>query len=119
MLRNFFAAFDLRILPIRNERCGNLTVEAMARHVPVAEIHGFRARDILKNPCTGILVSLNDEPGAAEAASRLLIDADFRRTVAAAGRTLAVCRYSKARWLEEIAEYYDEILTKIGTRQCA
>lgn len=96
-----------------------MTVEAMANHVPVAETYGFGTREILRNSNSGILVPMNDEPAAAEAASCPLIDADFRRTVAAARRTPAVCRHSKAKRLEEIAKYYDEILTKIGNRQCA
>ncbi len=114
-----YPALDLHVLLSRNEGFGISTIEAMSCGVPVIGTDVPGTRDILRNSCAGILVPLNNELATAEAASRLLIDADFRRTAATAGRTLAICRYSKARWLEETAEYYDEILTKIGNRQCA
>lgn len=110
---------DLHVLLSRNEGFGISTIEAMSCGVPAIGTYVPGTRDILRNSRAGILVPLNDESATAEAVSRVLINTDLCRTLAAAGRTLAVGHYSRARWLEEIAKYYDEILTRIGNRPCA
>ena len=114
-----YPALDLHVLLSRNEGFGISTVEAMSCGVPAIGTDVPGTRDILENSRAGVLVPLDDESTTAEAVSRVLINTDLCRDLAAAGRSLAVGHYSRTRWLEEIAKFYDEVLTRNGNRPCA
>lgn len=117
-IQDIYAALDLHVLLSRTEGLNLSTIEAMANGVPVIGTDVPGTRDILRGSRGGFLVPLADEAAAFEAASRILLDKDLRKSMGAEGREEAHCRFGKDRWASEIMAFYADVFERISRDRC-
>jgi glycosyltransferase involved in cell wall biosynthesis len=104
--------FDIFAMPSTWEGFGVAALEASAMQLPIiaSDIHGIP--DVVINGETGILTPPRDVEAIAGAMSRLMEDADLRRTMGAAGRAFVERHY---RWRDNavlMERLYEKMLAK-------
>ena len=107
------ASMDVLFNPSVTEAFGNVTLEAMASHVPVVAARATGAIDLIVDGVTGYLVPPRDHAAYADAIARLAQDDDLRRTVGAAG----VARAAAYRWdriNEAVIDTYLETIARLA-----
>jgi len=88
----YMPAFDLLAVPSQAEPFGLVTLEAMARGVPVVATWSGGSREIVRDGVDGLLVPPGDPEALAAALHRLLEDHEARAACGAAGpRRVAEC----------------------------
>ncbi|MCZ6697230.1 MAG: glycosyltransferase [Acidobacteria bacterium] len=83
-------AFDLFVLPSRNEGMGRALVEAMATGCPVAASAVGGVPEVIEEGQCGLLIPPRDPRAISLAIVRVLDDAVFARTLSTRGRTRAI-----------------------------
>ncbi|MES2441581.1 MAG: glycosyltransferase family 1 protein [Pseudomonadota bacterium] len=107
------ASMDVLFNPSVTETFGNVTLEAMASHVPVVAARATGAVDLIDDGITGYLVPPRDHAAYADAIARLAQDDDLRRAAGAAG----VARAAAYRWdriNEAVIDTYLEVMARLG-----
>jgi glycosyltransferase involved in cell wall biosynthesis len=99
---------DLYVTASRREGLPLAVLEAMACGLPVLATEAPGHVDAVESEVTGRLVPLDDAPGLATEAGRLLRDPALRARMGRAGRDRVEQRFSRARMVEEIAALYRE-----------
>lgn len=110
-LNQVYRAFDLSVLPSRNEGMGRTAVEAMACGLPVVATAVGGLPSVIENGVNGLLVPPESPLALADSILRLLEDEDARREMGAAGPTRARKLFSKEIMLEGIERIYNRLLT--------
>ncbi len=77
----FMAAANFLILPSHREGFGTSVIEAAACGIPTIGSRIYGLTDAIVDGETGLLVSVGDVVGIADAMIRLAVDQDFRRTL--------------------------------------
>ncbi len=86
------AAFDVQVVPSRAEPFGLVTIEALARGVPVVATVSGGSREIIRDGREGLLVPPDDARALARALRRILSDRALRLELGARGRVrVAAC----------------------------
>ena len=88
------ASMDIFFNPSVTETFGNVTLEAMASGLPVVAARTTGPVGLVEENVSGILIEPDDNKGYADAITRLITDADFRRSAGAAGHAIA----GRFRW---------------------
>ncbi len=101
-LRAIYQGSTIFVLPCHivdnGDRDGipNVLAEAMASGVPVISTAVSGIPELIDNRCNGLLVAPRDPMALAKAIEELLVDADFRNSLAQAGRE-TICRIFDSR----------------------
>lgn len=106
---DIFAAIDVFALPTKLEGFGVVFAEAMASALPVVACDIAPVNTIVKQGETGILVPEEDAEGFARALNRILVDADLRNTLAAAGRIRAFSLFDLDQALLRTVNLFDRL----------
>ena len=106
----FLLNFDVFVLPSTSpEPFGIVLLEAMVNGVPVVATNHGGPRDVVANGETGILVSPTDSKELSEAISKLLGNAELRRTMGENGRR-RVKMFSMEKQILKMTELYQRAL---------
>ncbi len=105
------AALDIQVVPsLWLEASPAVVKEAMAMNVPVIASDVGGIAEIVRDEFDGLIVRPGDEGELLAALRRMINDASFRRSIAAAGRAKIVGRFSDEQLIERSIAVYREIL---------
>jgi glycosyltransferase involved in cell wall biosynthesis len=97
-------ASDVCLVPSRREPFGNVVVNAWAHGTPLVACRSEGPGALIADGEDGLLTAVDDAPGLARAAQRILADESLARRLIAGGRRKAQETYSEtavvARYLE-------------------
>lgn len=103
------AAADIFLCSSRHEPLGNIVLEAWAQGVPVVAAAAQGPGQLIKDGKTGLLASVDDADGLAEAAKRLIQDRALGADLAAAGHEKFTKRYSEGPVVAAYQDFFDKI----------
>ncbi len=103
-------ASDIFALPSIDEPFGRAVVEAMAVELPVIGTRSGGVPEIVVEGETGLLVQPGDPADLARALTRLVRDADVRRSMGKAGRARAADLFDVDRTAARVQAVYEEML---------
>lgn len=103
------SAFDILVMPSRDEPFGRVAVEAMASGCPVIVSRTGGLVEIVTDGQDGLIVPSDDVTALAAAMIRLAKDTELRSRLSQNGLSVAQ-RYAPEHHAEEIQRIYDEIL---------
>lgn len=115
-IADVFSRTNLVVLPSYREGFPKVLIEAAAsgRAIITTDVPG--CRDSIRPNVTGLLVPVKDAKALANAIEQLLIDADLRRSMGAAGRDLAEQEYGIDRVVEAHLKVYQELTESCASR---
>ena len=118
----YYAAADVLLHPTYYDACANVVLEALAAGLPVVSSDRNGSAEILTSGENGIVLPVapageSVERQWAEQVRRLCENADLRRELGTAARTL-VQEHSIQRYAEQLEQYLAEVVAQI-TRQRA
>jgi len=103
---------DILVSAARSEAFGLTLVEAGGCGLPVIAPAVDGIPEVVVDGETGLLIAPEDEAELARAIARLARDPELRERLGAAGRTRVETHFSIARYVDEIQQAYDELLTR-------
>ena len=107
-----YRAADMYLSASSTEGMSNSVLEAMASALPVVTARASGMEELV-TPATGILVDDDLSPDRFTAAlAALVADPDRRDRLGAAGRAVAMERYSLASVADRLRDLYDEVLAR-------
>lgn len=106
------AAADLFVLPSRSEGFSNSLVEAMACALPVIATDVGGNGEAVETNETGFIVPSEDDQALADAMLILLLSAEKRQAMGAAGKKRAEALVSADAMMQKLTDSYIEILRK-------
>jgi glycosyltransferase involved in cell wall biosynthesis len=106
----FLPAFDVLAVPSRAEPFGLVTLEALARGVPVVATRSGGSREIVRDGREGLLVPPDNPPALATAVHRLLADHDLRARCMRAGPRRVAAHFTLARQVAATERVYTQVL---------
>ena len=111
-VRPYLAALDVFLMSSAYEGFGIALVEAMAMGVPVVATNVEGVRNIVTSGESGLLCAFDEHvaENLADRTLRLLADPALRTNLAAAGREVAVERFSIGRMQAELEAIYGEVV---------
>ncbi len=104
------ACADLFLLPSESESFGLAALEAMACGAPVIASRVGGLPDVVSHGVSGYLFPVGAVDEMAEAGVRILTDDDHRKSLSAAGRRIAVERFSASAVVPMYEAYYRRVL---------
>ena len=102
-------AFDIFVMSSVTEGLGTSLLDAMACGKPVVATTAGGMPEVVKDGSTGILVPPRDHQAMADAIVKLLKDAELRRAMGQAGRSLANVRFSAERMVQDTLRVYERV----------
>jgi glycosyltransferase involved in cell wall biosynthesis len=102
------AAFDLAVVPSRQEAFGIAVVEFMRMRVPVIASRAGGLVELVRDGETGLVLETLDGPSIAAAVFRLAADPSLRRKLADNAAVFSQ-RFDGRRQLQQLTELYEEI----------
>lgn len=112
IMRNFFAALDIFLMPSTAEAFGVMAIEAMASYCPVIVFEGTSLPGVTLAPEVGISVPSRDADKLALAIQRLISNSDERYLRGQLGRKLAETRYDENQQACKLAEIYRNVFER-------
>lgn len=109
-VENILAAADVALFPSESESFGLAALEAMACGVPVVASRVGGLPEVVRDGVDGFLVEVGDLDAMGAALTRLVVDADLRRTMADSSLARAGESFSLERILAEHERLYERIL---------
>lgn len=109
-LEPLYHAFDISVLPSRNEGMGRAAVEALACGRPVVATAVGGVPSVVEDGVTGLLVPPEDPQALARAILQLLEDETARRRMGEAGPKWVRERFSCQAMLDGIERVYSRLL---------
>jgi len=103
---------DLFLLPSENESFGLAALEAMACGAPVVASRVGGLPEVVEHGETGFLFEKGDVEAMAEASARILADEGLHARMKAAGRRLAVERFSAEAVVPRYERYYETVVAE-------
>jgi colanic acid/amylovoran biosynthesis glycosyltransferase len=107
------AAAQIFILPSISAENGDMEgipvvlMEAMARGVPVISTYHSGIPELVEHAVSGLLVPERDAEALAEAILSLLLDADLRQRLAAAGRVKVATEFNRSKQCARLRQLYE------------
>ena len=99
-------ALDVFVMPSQMEGLGVAVIEAMAAGLPVVACAVGGLRDAVEHGRTGWLVSPDDEHVMADALTRLSAAPELRASMGAAGREMALTKFSMEKMAQRTLALY-------------
>ena len=117
MMRDFYAALDIFLMPSVEEAFGVMAIEAMASSCPVIVFDGTALPEVTRAPEVGIQVPKRDWPQLAAAIQRLIDDPAERRRRGVLGRKLAEQDYDENVHVGRMVELYHGVVDRFQARR--
>ncbi len=111
------AELELFVLPSRWEGMPNAALEAMAAGLPVVATRTGGTPEVVADGATGLLVAPESAAALAGALRRLLLDAELRRRLGAAGRARVQEQFTLERTAATTHALYAALLAEKGIAQ--
>lgn len=108
-MHDVMSAFDIFVLPSRNEGMGRVIVEAMAAGKPVIASNVGGIPDLVKHGINGFLVPTEDPEALGAAILQMAEKPELRRDMGAAGKRIAQS-YDISSMVEKIDVLYRDIM---------
>jgi len=108
-MHDVMAAFDIFVLPSRNEGMGRVIVEAMAAGKPVVASNVGGIPDLVKHGVNGFLVPKEDPEALGIAILKMAGDSGLRSAMGMAGKRIAPA-WDVSHMLEKIDKIYSEVM---------
>lgn len=102
-------ALDALVHPAHDEPFGRVIMEAMALSKPVIAMNENGPREIVTHEHDGLLVSLEEENGLADAMKRLLLDETLRAHIKENSRSSIETKFHIADHANKMAEIYRQL----------
>jgi len=112
-IRKVWQQAHFAVLPSRREGLPKSLLEAAACGRAMVATDAPGCREIARHQQTGLLVPIDDAGALAQAMQRLTADADLRRRLGAAARTLAVGRFSAEAIGRQTVALYQDLLAEV------
>jgi glycosyltransferase involved in cell wall biosynthesis len=109
-LDDFMGAFDLFVHPALAEGLGVVTLKAAAAGVPVIGFDAGGLPEAIKDGETGILVPPENVEKLRDAIATLVVDADLRHQMGAAGRRRMQSEFSIDTMADKHIDFYESVL---------
>jgi glycosyltransferase involved in cell wall biosynthesis len=113
-LAGYLASTDIFVLPSRSEGFSNAVIEAMAASLPVVATDVGGNAEAVIDGTSGYIVKANDADALYEAIEKLLDDPDMAVAMGAAGRVLAVEKFTIDAMMTSVTARYRSLLGPIG-----
>jgi len=111
-VEELLACTDLFLLPSQSESFGLAALEAMACGAPVVASNAGGLPDVIEDGVSGFLFPVGEIDAMAEAGMRILSDDAMRKAMSAAGRKIAVDRFSKDAIVPRYEALYERVLVE-------
>jgi glycosyltransferase involved in cell wall biosynthesis len=115
----FMPAFDVVVLPSRDEAQSIALLEAMACGKPVVAARVGGVPEVVEDRVTGLLYPAGDVPALAAALIDVLKDASKRASMGAAGQRRVGDRFSRAEMLRQTIAMYETVFTTASFRRAS
>lgn len=112
VLRNYYNAADVFLMPSEAESFGMSAVESMACGTPVIAFADTALADTIGAPVGGITVAKGSSAALGKSIQLLLSDDDRRRSLADGALKIARERYDLKRYLDNITGLYKHVIDK-------
>lgn len=116
---DWYAAFDVMILPSANEGTPVSVIESLAAGRPVVATDVGGVSDVVRDGVDGFLVEAGDVAALAERLETLAGDPGLRGLMGAAGRERVLRRYAVARLVDDVDRLYRALLATRKSRSDA
>jgi glycosyltransferase involved in cell wall biosynthesis len=113
---DFYAAFDLLVVPSRHEGFGRVLLEGMAAGLPVIATGAEGIPEVVVDGETGLLVEPGRPEALADAMMNLLGNPDLARRMGRAGRERVKRCFTIEAQAQAMQALYDEIISSRLTR---
>ncbi|HEY5619810.1 MAG TPA: glycosyltransferase family 4 protein [Vicinamibacterales bacterium] len=113
----WLARWDIFVQPSLAEGFGMAALEAMAAGLPVVGTSAGGLPELIEDGCSGYVVPPGDATALAARLRELLLNADRRSAMGAAGQARVRERFSAERMAAELSGIYDALLDRNGARQ--
>ena len=107
---DWYAAFDVLILPSANEGTPVSVIEALAARRPVVATDVGGVSDVVRDGVDGFLVEAGDTSALAERLAVLAGDEALRTRMGEAGRERVLRRYAVSRLVDDVDRLYRSLL---------
>ena len=108
-IESVYPALDVFVFPSSFEGLGTSLLVAMSYEVPSVAFQCCAFGEIIENEKSGLLVEPGNVAGIVKAASRLLEDKEFARSIGRAGRERIGRIFSCDHMVEEMKKVYREV----------
>ncbi|MCZ8173141.1 MAG: glycosyltransferase [Brevundimonas sp.] len=115
MMRDFYAALDIFLMPSVEEAFGVMAIEAMASSCPVIVFEGTALPEVTRAPDVGIQVANRDWRGLATAIQRLIDNPEERDRRGQLGRRLVEHEYDEDVHVQRMVELYEGVIKRFRT----
>lgn len=109
-LREHLATADIFVLPSRSEGFSNAIIEAMAASLPVVATNVGGNAEAVQDRVSGFIVPPEDPEGLAVAVTKLLSDPSSAKAMGAAGRRLAMEKFTTEAMMGQTTATYAKLL---------
>ncbi len=112
----YMSAADVFCLPSYREGFGSTIIEAAAVGLPAVASRIYGISDAVEEGVTGILHLVGSDAEIADAMLQLATHEVLRRRMGEAAHDRAKAKFSEARLTEEMADFYRDMFSAVGTR---
>jgi glycosyltransferase involved in cell wall biosynthesis len=112
-LAAYLAGTDIFVLPSRSEGFSNAVIEAMAASLPVVATDVGGNAEAVIDGINGYIVKANDADALFEAIEKLLNDPELALAMGAAGRALAVEKFTIDAMMKAVTARYRSLLSPV------
>jgi glycosyltransferase involved in cell wall biosynthesis len=109
------ASANIVVLPSFREGVPKVLIEAAASGRPIVTSDVPGCREVCQDGINGLLTAPGDPDALERAIRRLIVDADLRRRMGAAGRRIAEEEFALDRVIEETLRLYERMLPSTRT----
>jgi glycosyltransferase involved in cell wall biosynthesis len=116
--QDYMAASDIFVMPSHREGFGVAVIQAAACAIPTIGTRIYGLIDAVEHGGTGLLVPPRDVSALADAMGRLAGDADLRRSMGDRARQRVVERFTEARLVKALYEFYEQASSAASAPRC-
>ncbi|NJL76439.1 MAG: glycosyltransferase family 4 protein [Saprospiraceae bacterium] len=109
-LANYYALFDVFVLPSTTDGFGLVLIEAMGMGIPVIGTRSEGIIDVLENGKNGLLFEDGDDKGLADSIELIMNTPQVRNELIAAGRIAVQQTFTLERTIERYEQFFEALI---------